>query len=222
MLFDIDGTLLHCGPRAHRLFAESLRAVFGCDDGVDSYDFSGRTDPQIVYDLMRAAGFADRDIAGRLAALEDTYLGRLDAELDRAEMRLLPGVEAVLAAMRGAGLTLGLLTGNWERGARIKLARFALNEHFPFGAFGSDGIVRDELPPIALGRAKARCGRPIRPNETLIIGDSVHDIACAQAHAIPVLAVATGRTPADRLAACRPDWLASDLSEAARLFAWET
>ena len=93
---------------------------------------------------------------------------------------------------------VALLTGNWEPGARTKLSRFDLNRYFRFGAFGCDGIERSELPPVALDRAEQAMGRRFRPEETLIVGDSVHDVTCAQAHGIPCLAVSTGRTRARR------------------------
>jgi len=115
-------------------------------------------------------------------------------------MELLPGVLELLESLADRpDVTLGLLTGNWEAGARIKLSRFGLNRFFPFGAFGSDATDRDDLPPVALERAAEHTGQAFRPEEALIIGDSVHDVGCARAHGIPVLAVATGRTAAKEL-----------------------
>jgi phosphoglycolate phosphatase-like HAD superfamily hydrolase len=108
------------------------------------------------------------------------------------------------------------LTGNWERGARAKLACFDLNRFFAFGAYGCDAVERTALPPVALARAARAAGRRFAPEQTLIVGDSVHDVACARAHGIPCLAVATGRTPAAALAAAGPDWLVPDLTAAGR------
>ena len=62
----------------------------------------------------------------------------------------MPGVVELVAALAESGeVALGLLTGNWERGARIKLAPFDLNRYFPFGAFGDDQLHRRGLPPVA-------------------------------------------------------------------------
>jgi phosphoglycolate phosphatase len=221
ILFDVDETLLDCGPQVRPLFAAALQEVFGTSGGVEHYDFAGRTDPQIVFDLMREAGFGEQEIAARLPRMRDLYLDRLEAALDRGAMRLLPGVEALLARLaRRARVALGLLTGNWERGARSKLARFDLNRYFGFGAFGGDGIERSELPPIALARAASLLGRHFEPRQALIVGDSVHDVSCARHHGIPVLAVATGKTRASTLAAAQPDWLASSLHAAAVALPW--
>jgi phosphoglycolate phosphatase len=221
VLFDIDGTLVDCGPQVKPLFAAALEEAFGTSQGLDRYNFAGCTDSQAVSELMTAAGFSVGEIAERLPRAIASYLTRLETALDRGQMRLLPGVEPLLARLDQRGdVALALLTGNWEAGARTKLSRFDLNRYFPFGAFGSDAADRTDLPPIALARAEARLGRRFRPDEALIIGDSIHDVACGRAHGVPVLAVATGRTPAAALAAAGPDWLAADLEEAGEHVGW--
>jgi len=221
VLFDIDGTLLDCGAQARPLFGAALLETFGTCGGIEAYNFAGRTDPQIVLDLLRACGLEEAAIHAGMPAMRDLYLGRLERALDRSRMKLLPGVADLLARLAARQEPeLALLTGNWERGARIKLGRFDLNPYFAFGAFGSDGIERGELPPIALERAARHLGRRFAPEEVLIVGDSIHDVACARQHGIPVLAVATGRTPLSELAASGADWLAEDLESAAGLLAW--
>jgi phosphoglycolate phosphatase len=203
------------------LFAAALEDAFGTSQGLASYNFAGCTDSQAVFELMTAAGFPESEVAARLPRARASYLASLEAALDRQGMRLLPGVERLLDRLdRRGDVALGLLTGNWEAGARTKLSRFELNRYFPFGAFGSDAVRRTDLPPIALARAESRLGRRFRPDEALIIGDSVHDVACGRAHGVPVLAVATGRTLAAQLAAAGPDWLAADLDEAGAHVSW--
>jgi phosphoglycolate phosphatase len=221
LLFDIDGTLLDCGPQVRPLFAAALEEVFGTAGDIDRYDFAGRTDPGIVFDLLLAAGRPADEIQRLLPAARDTYLDRLSSRLDGRGIRALPGVLELLPALAGRDdLTLALLTGNWERGARIKLSHHDLNRYFPFGAFGCDGRSRDDLPPVALARAESAAGRRFHPEETLILGDSLLDVACARAHGIPVMAVATGRTPAGVLAAAGADWVAADLPAAAEILDW--
>lgn len=218
ILFDIDGTLLTCGRQAAPLFYSTLIEVYGTAGPVDGYDFGGKTDPQIVYELMSAAGLSTDAIGTGLPHVRDLYLDRLDEKLHADGMRLLPGVGETLERLAGRDdVTLGLLTGNWERGARIKLSRFELNHYFPFGGFGDDGIARHELVPAALDRAARSTGRHFAPHEALIVGDTVHDISCAQAHGVPVLAVATGHTQVSVLEAAGANWVAADLHHAARI-----
>ena len=213
ILFDIDGTLLECGPQVRPILAEILTGVFGTAGNVETYDFAGRTDPGIVLDLLTGAGIPEEEILARLPEAKRRYAERLERGLDRERMRLLPGVLEVLEDLsRREDVGLGLLTGNWEPGARTKLSRFDLNRFFDFGAFGCDAVNRSDLPPVALDRAERRLGWRFRPAETLIVGDTLHDVACARAHGIPVLAVATGRTPAETLRDGGADRVVADLT----------
>jgi len=221
LLFDIDGTLVDCGPQVRPLFARALEEVFGTAGDVFGYEFAGRTDPRIVLDLMTAAGVPEPEVRRLLPEIRRVFLDKLERSLDRSGMRLLPGVEELLERQATRpDLALALLTGNWEPGARTKLSRFDLNRFFAFGAFGCDGTDRSELPPVALERAEAEVGRRFRPEEVLIIGDSLHDVSCARAHGIPCLAVTTGRTPAEALRAAGADWVVADLPAALELIDW--
>jgi phosphoglycolate phosphatase len=220
LLFDVDGTLVDCGGQPLGPFAAALIEVFGTAGDIDRYNFAGCTDPQAVFDLMTGAGFPLEEVRERLPRMRDLYLPRLESTLDSGRMRLLPGVEEMLHRLAARpDVELALLTGNWEAAARTKLARFDLNRFFAWGAFGGEGIQRAELPPIALARAAQRRGRPVPATEALIIGDSVRDVASARAHGIPVLAVATGKTSAEALAAAGADRVVPELAAAEELLA---
>lgn len=215
VLFDVDGTLVDCGPQVRPLFAAALAEVWGTTGDLDGYSFAGKTDPRIVGDLMRSAGVPDDEVTAGMPRMRRAYLDRLEAALDRGRMCLLPGVEALLARLAAdPGVAVGLLTGNWERGARIKLGRVGLDRHFSFGAFGDDGVDRAELPPVALARATAATGRRFRAEEVLIVGDSVEDVRCASAHGVRCLAVATGWTAAADLHQAGAAWVTADLDAA--------
>ena len=212
ILFDVDGTLVDCGRQVRPLFASALEDVFGTAGDVEGYDFSGKTDTRIVLDLVTGAGVPAERVESGLARARALYLERLAGGLRPEAMRLLPGVRELLERLATrADLTLGLLTGNWEPGARLKLAPFDLNRFFPFGAFGDDGVDRAQLPPVVLARAAAFRGVEFDAADTLIVGDSLLDVACAQAHGVRTLAVATGRTAAAALRAAGADWVISDL-----------
>lgn len=214
LLFDIDGTLVRCGPQIAPIFMGALKRTFGRTGNVRAYDFGGRTDTEAVIDLMTGAGIPRAEVVGRMDEVRSHYRVLLE-RLEPAKMRLLPGVVELLEELSAARNTcVGLLTGNWEEGARAKLAPFDLNRFFDFGAFGEDGVRRSELVPAAVRRAERRNGAPIGPAETVIIGDTVRDVACGAAHGVPVLGVATGFTPDHRLHEAGADWVAPDLRHA--------
>jgi phosphoglycolate phosphatase-like HAD superfamily hydrolase len=204
VLFDIDGTLITDGGAAREAYAVALDAVYGYRADLRRYDFSGRTDPQITHMVLGDAGFAPAEIDAAMPRLWEHYL----AALERAapgRVRVLPGVPALLEVLAADGrVMLGLLTGNIERGARVKLGSAALNEFFPFGAFGSDSARREDLPPIAVERASRLNGHRFSGRDVVIIGDSIYDIRCGVPHAATTIAVASGKTPAETLRAEKP------------------
>ncbi len=215
VLFDIDGTLLRCGPQVRPLFAAALEEVFGTAGDIASYSFSGKTDPQIVLDVATGAGVpAERARAG-MAHVREAFLERLERGLDRGAMTLLPGVVELLEGLAAdPQVELGLLTGNWEGGARIKLGRFDLNRFFAFGGFGEAGPARPDLLPAALEGARRALGRRVDPAEVLVVGDSTEDVACARAHGVPCVAVTTGWTAAESLRGAGAEWVVDGLAAA--------
>lgn len=213
VLFDIDGTLVDSGKQPRRAFAEALEEVYGEAGDIYNHEFSGKTDPRIMLDLLTEAGRTRDEVLAWLPAARDAYLDRLEVYLERDRMRLLPGLPALLDALAARDdIMLGLLTGNFERGAKIKLSRFGIDGYFKFGSYGDDQFDRNDLPPVALERAHALLGRRFDAADAVIVGDSLLDIACAQAHGLKCLAVSTGWTPAQKLAAAGPDWLVDNLT----------
>ena len=204
VLFDIDGTLISDGGVSREAFAAALREVFDYRGDPRRYDFSGRTDPQIAHMVLRDAGWSERQIDEQMQRLWDKYIAALEQH-QRSRVRELPGVRSLLDALRDNGwVTLALLTGNIERGARLKLSGPALNEYFAFGAFGSDSPHREELPPIAIHRAAEFSGHRFRGRDVVIIGDSIYDVRCGAPHSATTIAIASGKTSAERLRAENP------------------
>ncbi len=205
VLFDIDGTLITDGGAARDAFAGALREVFAYPAELQRYDFSGRTDPQITRMVLRDQGFSDQEIDGRMSEVFRVYLDGLRANATTERVRALPGITELLDALADQpAVTLALLTGNIEHGARLKLAPPDLNRYFAFGAFGSDSEHRDQLPPIAVDRASRVDGYRFKGEDVVIIGDSIYDVRCGVPHGATTVAVATGKTSAETLRAENP------------------
>jgi len=220
-LFDVDGTLVTAQGAGRRAMTTALVAVFGVAGPVERYDFSGKTDPQIVADLMGAAGFCPSEITARLPSFYDRYLDELRAEVgDGQQVTLMPGIrELVQRVCESSGAIVGLLTGNIEAGARIKLAPTGLWPFFRVGAYGSDDPDRSRLPAVAVRRVEALVGQSVPPGQVLVIGDTPLDIGCARAFGAVAVAVPTGGHRVEVLAAFRPDFLFPDLSDVSRVLA---
>jgi phosphoglycolate phosphatase len=209
VLFDIDGTLVIAKGAGRRALGRALERVYGTAGAIESYDFRGKTDPRIVRDLMGGAGIAPEVIRGGLDDCFEAYARGLVEEIGDGQcVNVLPGVaELVRRLDTSESVLLGLLTGNIEEGARIKLAPTGLWPYFRTGAFGSDDADRRRLPSLAARRAQALTGNHFRPEDVLVIGDTPLDIECARAFGAVAVAVATGFHPYAELQAEKPDLL---------------
>jgi phosphoglycolate phosphatase len=126
----------------------------------------------------------------------------------------MPGIRALVDALHAReDVVLALLTGNIERGARLKLGAPRLNDYFPFGAFGSDSADRTELPPIAVQRASDRLGHTFRGADVVIIGDSIYDVRCGVPYDATTIAVASGKTSAETLRAENPTFFFENVED---------
>jgi phosphoglycolate phosphatase-like HAD superfamily hydrolase len=212
-LFDIDGTLVDTGGAGMQALQEASHELFGHIG--PPLDLAGSTDLGVVANIF--AYFGKPATAEETAAYFDVYLRRLEWNLSQGLFpgRVLDGVPEVLAALAAKpGATLGLLTGNTAAGAAAKMRHFGLDHYFAFGAHGCDHADRNLLGPIALKRAAVHAGRGFTSEETLVIGDTPKDIACARAIGARCLAVATGRFSAAELRLHAPDLVVESLDHA--------
>jgi phosphoglycolate phosphatase-like HAD superfamily hydrolase len=196
VLFDIDGTLLLSDGAGRRAIHRALMEVFGSTGPLD-YFFDGKTDPQIVRELMRLAGHGDERIDAGMRYLLDRYLECLREELAAKGHRpyTLPGVPELLDALESkTNVVLGLLTGNLEPGAKAKIEAVGLDyNRFRVGAYGSDHELRPELPAIARARAREQLGVDFNGNAIVVIGDTPADLTCGRSLGAAAIGVATGR-----------------------------
>jgi phosphoglycolate phosphatase len=217
LLFDIDGTLVFGATAAHRdAMHEALLAVHGVRAAVGRRTISpaGRTDGEIARAILIDAGVSARRIDELSDAVQEECC-RAYARLvpDDLSETVLPGIPELLADLsEREGVVLGLLSGNYEPVGRLKLARAGIGRWFARspGAFGSDAEDRAALPAIARRRA-GRTGAPYPRDQTIVIGDTPRDIACARADGLRCVAVTSGPYAAEQLRAA--DAVARDSRE---------
>lgn len=212
LLWDIDGTLIDSGGAGERALRLSLEREFGIADALNWLEWAGRTDIWIAREILdhhqldASSENIDRFLNGYLTAVSE--------EMDNPKARVLVGVRELLAVVAThASAAQGLLTGNLERGAKIKLGHFDLWHYFSFGAFADDSELRDELGPHAVRRAAEHHRIPFQPDRVIVVGDTPHDIACGRAIGARTVAVATGKFSVDTLRPFKPDLLFADLSD---------
>ena len=216
LLWDIDGTLTLSGGAGMRALEAALSREFKRDNSLSSIDFAGRTDIWIMRQIFAHVGLPDDD--ANIQRLINAYLAELPTALQNPGNRVLPGVAAALAALAAhGGCVQALLTGNVERGARIKLGHHKLSHYFAWGAFADDGERRNDLGPVALRRAREKHGIEFAPERVFVIGDTPHDIACGKVIGAQTIAVATGQYSVDELRAANPTFVLADLSDTASL-----
>ena len=201
LLFDIDGTLMKAGGASFGAMDEAIERRLGIRNATEGIIPHGKTDPLILSEILCKIGVDAVERPSLLARLAGDYERLLATRMHTAPATLLPGVRRLLDALSARpDLLLGLVTGNFERAARIKLARFDLNGYFPFGAFGSDSEQRVALPAIAIARAETVTGTPIALGRHIsVIGDTPRDVECALANGATAVGVATGGATADEL-----------------------
>ncbi len=207
VLFDIDGTLVHTAHAGMRGLIAAFQRLHGRGEALDRVAIAGRTDRAILRDIFEVLDLEWCDDG--IAAVCDAYIEQLPGELARVSPEtterfgVIAGVEPLLARLEAdPRYVVGLLTGNLERGAAIKLRHFGLWERFAFGAFGDRHLDRRDLVPVAVERA-AEAG--IAPERVVVIGDTPLDVDCAHAHGAIAVAVSTGQYTSAELAEAGAD-----------------
>jgi phosphoglycolate phosphatase-like HAD superfamily hydrolase len=220
VLFDIDGTLLNSAGLGRTSMRKALGSIFG-SPGNPAYRYDGKTDKQIVRDVMRLEGHSDEHIDSQMERLIEIYLEGLreGAKSGMFNVRPLDGVLELLDALEPRkDVVLGLLTGNVEAGARTKLIAAGINpDRFLVNAFGSDHEHRPELPAIAQKRASEKLGLDIAGDRIVVIGDTPADIACGRALGAKAIGVASGHYTVEQLREHDPYAVFPSLKDTAQL-----
>lgn len=215
VLFDLDGTLMRGKGLGRPTTEATIREVFGLDIDLNTHWFGGKTDWHSLVEVLTPYGVAPETIEAKLPDYMAAKVRIMTEMLKTIPMWALPGALETVEALRlRPHITLGVLTGNVETTALLKLRTVGFDpEWFPVGAFGHEAVSRNDLPPLALERAIAYAEREFAPEDVWIVGDTVADIECARAHALRVVAVTTGFQPREDLVAAKPDYLIDDLRE---------
>lgn len=212
ILFDIDGTLLVTGGAGAVAWQRAFLELYEVEANIDEHTHAGMTDPEIAAIVFREVIGREGSAAERAEAIAG-YLSHLQQSVEESEgYRVMPGIEELLPRLAGEGILLGIVTGNIEAAAHIKLARADLNRFFAFGGYGSDSSDRTELTKKAVERGGQVAGKPLDPGATIAVGDTPRDVKAGHGAGIRVVGVATGKYSITELEAAGTDWSIADVT----------
>jgi phosphoglycolate phosphatase-like HAD superfamily hydrolase len=213
VLFDIDGTLVHTGGAGTAAFTKTFATEFNLHHGTEKMKFAGRTDVSLVREFFQLHGL--KETPAHFRQFFDRYVFWLDHIVTHNRGEACRGVFEFLRQLRALPQPprLGLLTGNIQLGAEIKLRRFGLWDYFEFGGFADDDEDRNHIAAAAFQRAQRLLGKDLQPTEVVVVGDTPWDVRCGRFIGAKVLAVATGGAKLDELQALAPDWAVPDLTQ---------
>src|ERR671916_806398 len=199
LLFDIDGTLVSTGGAGAVAWRRAFEELKGIPADIGEFTDAGMTDPDVGAKTFEAVMHRE-PTPHELAQLVQRRLERLPEAVARSEgYRVLPGVPERLRQLSRDGHLLGIITGNGDGAAHIKLARGDLNRWFTFGAYASAGLDRAGIVRQAVQRGEAALGQDVPNTDIYVIGDTPLDISAAHAADCTAIAVATGHFDADAL-----------------------
>jgi phosphoglycolate phosphatase len=205
ILFDIDGTLLVTGGAGAVAWQRAFREMHGIEANIDEHTRAGMTDPEIAAIIFREVIGREGTATERTEAIAG-YLSQLQQAVDESE-----GYRELLPRLAESGVLLGIVTGNIEAAAQIKLARGDLNRYFTFGGYGSDSSDRTELTRKAIERGGEVRGESLNSATTISIGDTPRDVVAGHGAGIKVIGVATGNYSVAELEAAEADWAIADV-----------
>jgi phosphoglycolate phosphatase-like HAD superfamily hydrolase len=214
-LFDIDGTLIltdGAGEHAARL---AMQSAFGAAPDSGSVHFAGRTDRSITSDLFELHQVDDTPESWH--RFQQAYLEHLRRLLTPQRGRVLPGVVALLERLAATPALIGLVTGNVQDAAHLKLRNYQIDGFFQFGGYGDDHHDRNDVARTAFEQAQSYLGGDLDPQQVIVVGDTPNDVRCGQAIGARTIAVATGSCDRQQLLEVKPDLVMDDLMDCDRL-----
>jgi phosphoglycolate phosphatase-like HAD superfamily hydrolase len=214
IIFDLDNTLVDVSSVHREGYHVALRRVFGLDGATFRKTYKGNPQPVTLRSMCEEQGVSPDVIEARLpdavTVLSEVTVSQLEENLVPAR---LPGVEALLEALKREGCVLGLVTGTVSGTGRAILQRAGLDRYFDITVFGDEGMTRPELMALALERAESAFAVDQGPIRPVVVGDSPRDIRAGRAVEGWVIAVATGAHTAELLADYDPDHVLKDFSD---------
>jgi phosphoglycolate phosphatase-like HAD superfamily hydrolase len=213
VLWDIDGTLLTTGGAGAVAWQRAFQELYGIEANIDENTRAGMTDPEITEIIFNQV-IGHQGTPEEHAKVVAKYLEYMpDAVAESAGYEVKPGIAEILPRLAEAGVVQGVVTGNVEPAARIKLARGDLDKYFSFGGYGSDDRDRVKVTERAIERGGEVVGTPLELAATIAVGDTPRDVKAGHGAGIRVVGVATGAYSIAEQEEAGADWAIPDVTQ---------
>jgi phosphoglycolate phosphatase len=211
ILWDLDGTLMHCGADGTKALNETFRKLYGVEDAFSKAGIGHAMDA-VILDRIMESNKLEKDGLDRV---KQEYIGILDSILSQnPNKRILPGIRELLEHIhRSENSFNALLTSNLRIGAETKLKSVGLDQYFQVGGFGDDFGEKWDAAVKGIQEAEDHYNVKFEKENIYIIGDSIYDIECAKNIEVVSIGVATGWADYEMLKSKGPDYLYVDLSD---------
>jgi phosphoglycolate phosphatase-like HAD superfamily hydrolase len=215
ILFDIDGTLLWPQKSGALAMERALTEVFGTSGALHKVSMAGMTDRAILRQAFIDGTLSPQEIEAKWEHFTKAMESHLTATVKECDVQPCPGVIPLLDNLAARqDLLLGLVTGNLQNTAPIKLHAAGIDPHlFRIGGYGSDDSDRNKLPALAAHRAWLLTGHTFTGPDIVVVGDTPADVAAGKAVGARTVVVATGSPSTETLRTAKPDCLLPDLSD---------
>ncbi|PIQ06172.1 MAG: haloacid dehalogenase [Candidatus Nealsonbacteria bacterium CG18_big_fil_WC_8_21_14_2_50_37_10] len=213
ILFDIDETLIGGENKSHKLsFSYAFKKVYGIDTSIDIIDHPGKTDQQIIIEVLKKEGLSKPIVESKIKECMKVMVDYFNKFINNENIVLLGGVQELLDELNKNGFIMGLVTGNLEDIARGKLKKAGINQYFKVGGFGSDDTDRANLIKLAIKRVGNNFSFKFN-NNVFLIGDTPRDMKAGKTAKIKTIGVTTGIYSKEQLKDAGADFIVSNLKE---------
>lgn len=213
-LFDIDGTLLSPASLSRKLLNEAITEITGFLPDLQYKDVAGCTDPSIVEKALGKAGISPTETSELLSRILDYYSEKTGEVFPVSEKPFVYEDAVVfLDKVVASGSAVGLMTGNINRVAKVKLHRFNLWSTFPFGVFGDDVAEKSIMPRIAQERAWDFYRQAFRLEHMIIVGDTSSDAYAASENGSRSIIVCRKPEHRDEIISAEPGQIVDTLDD---------
>lgn len=216
VLFDIDKTLIRGFKWDINAISKAVKKTYNVDENPYAKEYSGLTDKERIFKVLEKNGLSKKEINSKLKCCLDSFLEFFNEAARKNNVYALNGVKKLLEELKKNNVLIGVVTGNIEATARIKLKKAGLNSYFKIGGFGSDEFRRADIAKIAIKRAKEKFNFKLN-NNVFLIGDTFNDVKSGKDAGIKVIGVATGIWTMNQLKEAGADYVFKNLRNTDRI-----